>query len=159
MRPILFAIVLASLGLTSACGQSAATPDAKAAADALTGVAEGTSPQCKLFSPTEIAAYIGEPVNVGQDAAGGCQWTAKDGSGDVIVAVVPAANHEPPKSAEGYRPLTAPGQGGFVAPYLGGWLAGAIVGERAVRVSVDGQTASADQAETLLSEAANRLGG
>lgn len=152
-------LIVAVFGcMISACEKPAgARGQAQTATSAGPDVAAGVSPQCKLFSQKQVETYIGEPVLPGEDVAAGCQWRAKDGSGDVIVAVVPAANHEPPKGSDGYEALAAPGAGGFTAPYLGGWIAGAVIGEEALRVSVDGQTASRASVATLLSDAAARL--
>ena len=116
MKGIGAALVVASLGLT-ACSrepQAAAPAEAREAKDKLTGDAAGTpadNPQCQLFTPAEVANYIGEAVSPGQNAAlgTGCQWLAADGTGDVIIAVVPSSYHEPPSSAPGYRAVPAVG--------------------------------------------------
>ena len=120
--------------------------------------AQPDNPQCKLFTAADIAKYIGEPVSPGQnDALGnGCQWLAADGSGDVIVAVVPSSYHEPPSAAPGYRVLPDVGVKGFVAPQLDGWVAGAVVGEDAIRVSAAGATASEATTVSLLQDTMKR---
>ena len=155
MRAMLLVAALIGGCPLSARGKQTQARKTAAAITETTG--GGASPQCKLFTPKEVATYIGEPVGPGQDSAGGCQWVAKDGSGDVIVAVVPAANHEPPKGSSGYEALGAPGTEGFTSPYLDGWLAGAIVGDQALRVSVAGQSASRATAAALLTDSAKRL--
>jgi hypothetical protein len=163
MTRIPAAVLGASLTL-AACGgapQSAVPAEAQKAAAAVTGdagVAAADNPQCKLFTAVEIAKYIGEPVSPGQNAAlgTGCQWLAADGTGDVIVAVVPSSYHEPPTGAAGYRALADVGSKGFVAPQLDGWVAGAIVGEDAIRVSVAGATASDATAVSLLQDTIRR---
>lgn len=154
-------LIVAAIGcMIPACDKpedARAKAQKAATAVSVAGGPPGANPQCKLFSQKEVGTYIGEPVLAGEDVAGGCQWRAKDGSGDVIVAVVPAANHESPRASEGYQAtLAAPGSDGFTAPYLGGWIAGAIVGEEALRVSLDGQTASRAGAAALLRDAAKR---
>jgi hypothetical protein len=153
------AVLCASMTL-AACGgaEKPAPAEAQKAAAAVTGDASTTAadnPQCKLFTAAEIGQYIGETVSPGQNAAlgTGCQWLAADGTGDVIVAVVPSSYHEPPTAAEGYRALPDVGSKGFVAPQLDGWVAGAIVGEDAIRVSVAGATATEATAVSLLQAA------
>lgn len=133
--------------------------DAKKTAAALRGDDKHTAagnPICKLFSRVEAARYIGEPAGAGHNAAGGCQWSAEDGSGDMIVAVVPASYHDPPKRSPGYKALADVGAEGFVAPYMDGWLAGAIVGKEAIRVSVAGAGASEATAVALLQDTIKR---
>jgi hypothetical protein len=151
--------VFASLGLT-ACSrepQAAAPAAAQQAKDKLTGDAAGTpadNPQCQLFTPAEVVKYIGEAVSPGQNAAlgTGCQWLAADGTGDVIIAVVPSSYHEPPSEAPGYKAVPGVGTKGFVAPQLDGWVAGAVVGEDAIRVSVAGASAGEATAIQLLQD-------
>ena len=81
----------------------AETPKTATVAAADPSGAQADNPQCKLFTAAEIAKYIGEPVSPGQNAAlgTGCQWLAADGTGDVIVAVVPSSYHEPPSDRRG----------------------------------------------------------
>jgi hypothetical protein len=120
-------------------------------------MAAANNPQCKMYSVAEAARYIGEPVEPGHNSAMGlgCQWLAKDGSGDMIVAIVPASYHEPPSHAKGYKTIPV-GIKGFVAPQLDGWVAGAILGKDAIRVSVAGQGASETTAVELLKETIKR---
>jgi hypothetical protein len=161
MKPALASLLVTSLVL-SACGgsSSSAQSDARKAAAALTGddkQAAADNPQCRLFKPAEVAKYIGEPVSAGRNAMGGCQWvttkTRSDGSqGDVMVIVVPARYHERPRLAKDFRDVPDVGEKGFVAQDMGGWIAGAIVGQDAVRVSVEGATASEPNAIGLLKE-------
>ncbi|MEO7273280.1 MAG: hypothetical protein ABI211_14885 [Vicinamibacterales bacterium] len=150
--------------LPTACGGAKPEPPAAEAprtasvpaADA--SGAQADNPQCKLFTVADIAKYIGEPVSPGQNAAlgTGCQWLAADGTGDVIVAVVPSSYHEPPSAAPGYRALADVGVKGFVSPQLDGWVAGAIVGEDAIRVSAAGATASEATTIALLQDTMQR---
>ena len=149
--------------LLVACGKPGVPAEAEKTRAALTGDDKQTVAQnaeCQAFKPAEIAGYIGEPVNAPVNAASGlgCQWTAKDGSGDVIVTVVPANYHEKPSQQAGYKTLPAPGTEAFVAPYFDGWLAGAITGKSAVRVSTAGAKASEATTIGLLTDAAKRLG-
>jgi hypothetical protein len=160
---IVFALVVGTF-VSSACGVSkteppaAETPKTASVPAADASGAQADNPQCKLFTAADIAKYIGEPVSPGQNAAlgTGCQWLAADGTGDVIVAVVPSSYHEPPSAAPGYRALPDVGVKGFVSPQLDGWVAGTIVGEDAIRVSAAGATASEATTIALLQDTMNR---
>ncbi len=157
------ALLFAACCLLTACGKPGVPAEAEKTRAALTGDDKQTAaqnPECQAFKPAEIAAFIGEPVNAGVNAAAGmgCQWTAKDGTGDVIVTVVPAGYHEKPSAQKGYRTLPTPGTEAFVAPYFDGWLAGAITGPNAVRVSTAGAGASEATTISLLTESAQRVG-
>ncbi len=162
-RHPLLALTLAS-AISSACGGATTeaprpeTPSIATVPAADPSGAQADNPQCKLFTAAEIAKYIGEPVSPGQNAAlgTGCQWLAADGTGDVIVAVVPSSYHEPPSTVAGYRALADVGVKGFVAPQLDGWVAGAIVGEDAIRVSAAGATASEVATVSLLQDTIKR---
>lgn len=138
-------------------GSTKASAEATATAIRTAGGSDAAGRVCAMFTPAEIAVFAGEPVDAGKGETGdvGCQWSASDGSGDVIVAVVPAGNHEPPKSSKNYAEV-AVGEAGFVSTYLDGWIAGAIDGKQALRVSVAGAEASAKSAEALLKEAVDR---
>ena len=138
------AIVVATL--LAGCGSG----DAQKTATAITAAQSVGTGACAMFTATEAGAFIGESVDAGKDDGGGCQWTASDGSGDVIVAVVPAKNHEPTKGSATYRALPDIGGEGFVSKYLDGWIAGAIKGDSALRVSVAGNGASEATAIDLL---------
>jgi hypothetical protein len=161
MKPILAFVLLGAL-LFGACGSgaSSAQTDAQKVAAALTGddkQAAADNPQCRLFTSAEVAKYIGEPVSAGRNAMGGCQWvttkTRSDGSrGDVMVIVVPARYHERPKLAKGFKEVPDVGEKGFVAQDMGGWVAGAIAGKDAVKVSLDGASAGEASAIALLKE-------
>jgi hypothetical protein len=157
-------LVLVSI-LVAGCdrGGGAVPPDATKTADALTGDAQGEAsdtPQCKLFKPSELTAYIGEPVAAGINAGmgTGCQWLAKDQSGDVMVVVVPADYHSAPTLADGYRELPEMGEKAYVAPEMGGFVASALAGADSVKVSVAGDEASPDRAIALLKETLKRRG-
>jgi len=143
--------------ILAACTQG--SEEAKGTADVVPAGgnnAVADDPVCTLFSKAEAARYIGEPAADGQGSAGGCQWNAADGSGDMIVAVVPAGNHEPPKQSRAYKPLADAGTEGFVSTYLDGWIAGAVIGEEAIRVSVAGAGASEATAVALLKDTIKR---
>ena len=73
-------LVLALALSLAAWGQSAsiAAQQAQQTANALTGDAAGRAadnPQCRIFTPEEIATYLGAPAKVGTNAAmsAGCQ--------------------------------------------------------------------------------------
>jgi len=158
-----FAFTLSAAALGACGGPKAETaisevPTTATVAAADPSGAQPDNPQCELFTAAEIAKYIGEPVSSGQNAAlgSGCQWLAADGTGDVIVAVVPSSYHEPPRAAPGYRALPDVGSQGFIAPQLDGWVAGAIVGEDAIRVSAAGATASEATTVSLLQDTIKR---
>ena len=109
-----------------------------------------------LYMPF-ASTVVPTPIAAKNAALGtGCQWLAADGTGDVIVAVVPSSYHEPPSAAAGYRELADVGVKGFVAPQLDGWVAGAIVGEDAIRVSAAGATASEVATVSLLQDTIKR---
>jgi hypothetical protein len=144
------------------CQQSSAVADQQAAMKVVTGDDQQDASAnwtCRMFSQTEVAGYIGEPVGAGENAAmgSGCAWAAKDGDGEVVVAIVPADDHEPPRSAPNFLKLGSPGKDGFAVPQLGGWVAGAIVGTRAIRVTAMGNEASEANAARLLGDVASRL--
>lgn len=149
----------------AACGDSATKPgggvpdEAKKAADALTGGSDtSNNALCKLFTPAELEHYAGEPLKGPENAASGsgCQWPAKDDTGDVLIQIAPRAYHPNPKLADGYKALPEFGPEASVVPDMGGWIARAIVGEDSVNASVAGQGASADQAVALLREVLKR---
>ena len=159
MRQLVVPSLIALLAFTG-CQKKDAVADQQQAMNVITGddhLAAAASPTCKLFSRAEAGSYIGEPVGPPENAAmgTGCAWSAGE-SGEVVVAIVPADNHEPPKAAAGFRKIDAPGRQGFVVPDMGGWIAGAIVGEKAIRVTVIGKDASERSAIRLLTEAASR---
>jgi hypothetical protein len=154
-------IALALCCVIAACskpsGEAAATADALRSSTSATGAAS-TDPVCKLYSSDDAAHYIGKPANDGALSMGGCQWAAQDGIGDMMVQVVPARYDEQPKAARGYRKLPDIGTNAFVSTFMDGWIAGAVVGEEAVRASVSGKGASDATAIALLKETIKRRG-
>ena len=148
--------------LSASSVEAADAVDPKKLADVLTGDAKGAAannPQCKLFSSAEIAQYLDQPVDAGQNSAGGsgCQWLAKkDDSADAVVQVVPARYFAEPSGSKGFKPLPNIGTKGFVAPQWGGWSAGAIVGEVGIWVNLSGKTAKESAAIALLQETIKR---
>jgi hypothetical protein len=147
--------------LTTACGGNAAKSEAQKTAAALSGAdsaAAAANPQCKLFTPSELATYAGERLSAGEVAAmgSGCHWAAVSGDGSVLIQVVPAEYHEPHSGAPGFRQVSDVGTKGFVESELGGWNAGAITGTDAVVVAVSGPKASDAVAIALLKETVAR---
>lgn len=145
-----------ALGLAG-CGK----PEAGAPAAQAAQAAAPANPLCAMFTAEEAGKYIGEAVKAGETAAigTGCQWDSKAGDGYVQVQVVEARHHVPATGAAGYRALPDVGQQGFVTPELGGWAAGAIQGEQAVAIAINGGGASEIKAVELLKEALKRKGG
>lgn len=159
MRYLLFGSVAASI-LLCGCQKHDAVDDAKQAASVLNGDDQhsaSANPTCRMFSSSEAASYIGEPVGAPENGPSGCSWPAADGDGEMMIAILPAADHERPSEGEGLKALAFPGSEGFVIPQLGSWVAGAIVGDKAIRVTVMGQGASEASAAKLLTDAAARL--
>ena len=94
MKPQILLLAGALLGVCTASAQ-----DPKKAAGILTGDAKGsaaTNPMCKLFTAAEASKYVGKAVGAGENAAmgSGCQWTANDDDGDMMVQIVSASYHE-----------------------------------------------------------------
>jgi hypothetical protein len=161
MRITTVACCLLAAALTACGGSGAAQTDAKKTAAALTGedkVAADKNPQCQIFTPAELAKYVGEPLSPGHDAAmgTGCQWLGRSQNASAMIQVVPARYHEPHKGAEGFKKLPEVGTQGFVEMSMGGWNAGAITGPQAVVVSVQGAAASEATAVALLTETIKR---
>ena len=157
MRYLIAALTLAMLFATSAIGQ---TTDPKSLKDQFTGDAKGqpsANPQCNLFTQTEIAAYVGAEVGVGENAAGGagCNWHDKSYGASVTVSVVSPNYFPEPTEVKGFKRLPEVGSKGWVAPDLG-WSAGAVVQGAAVVVVVSGKKATEASAIALLQEAIKR---
>jgi hypothetical protein len=164
MRATNGVILALILGLT-ACGQSSPTAaqKAKQTADALTGAGAGTAatnPQCRMFTRSEVAAFLGAPAKAGTNAAAGtgCQWASVtgDGSSFVMLQIVRASDHSPPSAAPGFKKLSDVGARGFVVPQLGGWQAGAIQGAKSINVVTSGKTTSEVQTIAFLRQAVTR---
>lgn len=137
--------------------EASATADALKSSTSATG-ASSTDPVCRLYSSDDAAHYIGKPANNGELSMGGCQWTARDGIGDMMVQVVPARYDEQPTGSRGYRKLADVGSNAFVSTFMDGWLAGAVVGKEAIRASVSGTGVSDATAIALLKETIKRHG-
>lgn len=157
MRYLLFVITFATLLTTSAHAQ---TPDPNKLKDQITGnakAAPSANPQCKLFTPTEIAAYAGAEVGPGENSAGGlgCNWHNKTYSASVTVSVVPPNYFPEPTAVKGFKRLPGVGSKGWVAPDSG-WSAGAVVQDKAVVVVVSGAKSTEAAAVALLQEAIKR---
>ncbi len=133
---------------------------AKKHAERLTGDAAGkaaNNPQCKMFSPAEIASYLGVTVEPGQNAAGGssCSWSDKAYEATALVQIVPARFHSPPSLVKGFKLLPGVGTKGWVAPDAG-WTAGTIVDDVAIIVGLDGKKADEAAVVALLKETIKR---
>jgi hypothetical protein len=169
MRHAPYSLALVFTVGLAACGQSgsSAAQQAQQTADALTGDAASdaaNNPQCKMFTLTEIATYLGAPAKLGTNAAmgTGCQWTGvtNNGAQFVMLQIVDARYHEPPSaSVAGYKKLADVGTRGFVVPGIGGWQAGAIQGDKSINVVTSGATTSEAQAVAFLREVLKRAGG
>lgn len=159
MALLLVTIVACSNADSPAADETKALSEAEAMAAQLQGTA-ADNPLCRLFTPAELAAYVGEPLERGENAAmgTGCMWWAADGEGDVLIQVAPKDYHANPYLAEGYKELPDVGTDGNVSQAMGGWVAAAVVGEETVVASVTGKTADAGQAEALLRETIARRG-
>ena len=114
------------------------------------------APACKVYTQAEASAWVGAKVQPGELATGGCQWAVEDGSGSMMLTIVPASYNERPTQQQGFRELPDIPAEAFVAPYFDGWLAGAVVGSDAVRVSLDGPAASEAKTVELLRDAIKR---
>jgi hypothetical protein len=167
MRHTPCALALALTLVVAACAKpapSATAQQAQATADILTGDAGGdpaNNPQCKMFTPAEVADYAGAPVGAGRNAAmgTGCQWlgVAGDASGTVLLQIVDASDHVPPSGAAGFKKLSDVGTRGFIVPQMGGWQAGAIQGRKSIDVTT-GSASSEAKTEALLRAALERMG-
>jgi hypothetical protein len=154
---VVVSLLFACCTAVYAQGKAAAEKEARV----LKGDAKGAAvnnPQCKLFSAAEASRYIGATVTSMENAGMGfgCQWAVGGGNGAMMVSVVPARYHEPPKLAQGFKKLPDVGVQGFVVPEMGGWGAGSILGPQAIRVSLDGKGASELKVIELLKETMKR---
>ena len=150
MRTMLFSCCLLAALLAGCGGDAGAQTQAKKGAD--------DNPACHLFTPAELAKFVGEPLSAGHVAAmgTGCQWEGRSENSSAMIQVVPSRYHEPHKAAKGFRNLPDVGTQGFVEASMGGWNAGAITGAQAVVVSVQGPAASDANAIALLKETIKR---
>lgn len=158
MRYPVFVISLAAV--LAAPPANAQTPDPNKLKDQITGNAKAppsVNPQCKLFTPAEIAAYAGAEVGSGENSAGGlgCNWHNKTYSASVTVSVVPPNYFPEPSAVKGFKRLPGVGSKGWVAPDSG-WSAGAVVQDKAVVVVVSGAKSTEAAAVALLQEAIKR---
>lgn len=144
------------------CGTSSPnlSGEAENKAAVLSGDSKGgaaANPQCRSFTPQEVATFIGKPVEAGRNAAGGtgCQWVATDGNGSAMFQVLTADYHSPPSAAPGFKELTNVGEKAFVVPETGGWAAGAVRGGSSINVSTP-MGASEESTVAFLREAIKR---
>jgi hypothetical protein len=145
------------------CGTSSSNlpGEAENKAAVFSGDTEGdaaSNSQCRSFTPQEVAAFSGKPVEAGRNAAGGtgCQWVARDGNGSAMFQVLTADYHSPPSAAPGFKELGNLGEKGFVVPETGGWAAGAIQGQSSINVSTP-VGASEESTVAFLREAMKRM--
>jgi len=148
------------LMIALAGGSAAQSNDPNKVKDQLTGDAKGSAaanPQCKLFTPAEIAVYLGAAVAAGKNAAGGagCSWAATAGAGQAIVSVIGPSYFPEPSMVKGFKPLQGIGKKAWVAPDSG-WSAGALLGDVGVVVILDGKKANEAAVVALLQEAIKR---
>ena len=139
---------------------SAQATDPSKLKDQLTGDAKNSAaanPQCKLFTPSEIAAYLGKAVGAGENAAGGagCSWADKEYDAQALLTVVGASQFPEPSLVKGFKRLQGIGDKAWVAPDSG-WSAGALVGDSAVVVNLDSSQANAAAVVAFLREAVKR---
>lgn len=151
-------VLVILMGLASLA--SAQTNDARKLKDQLTGDAKGSAaanPQCKLFTPAEISAYLGTSVGAGENAAGGagCSWSDKNHEAQAIITVVGPSYFPEPKLVKGFKRLEGLGKKAWVAPDSG-WSAGALLDDAAVVVNLDGKKASEASVVALLQETLKR---
>jgi hypothetical protein len=128
--------------------------------DALTGDTKGSAsanPQCQLFSPAEIATYVGVRVGAGKNAAGGagCQWVDSGDESDAILTIVAPRYYEEPSLVKGFKRLPGLGKKAWVAPDAG-WRAGVLLDDVAIMVSLDSKKASEAATVAFLQEAMKR---
>lgn len=158
-------LTLAAAVCLAAFAAFAQEPGPERLADILAGDAAGeaaANPQCLLFTPDEIAGFLGAPVEAGVNAGMGmgCQWLARgDAGGDAMVTVVPADYAERPSLAPGFAEVPSLGPDGFVVPELGGWAAGVASGAEFVKASLAGPGASPERTVEFLRDALARRGG
>jgi hypothetical protein len=156
-RWISTAILVALAGLGFA---TMAQTDPKKLKDTLTGDAKGSAannPQCKLFTPAEIAGYLGTTVGAGENAAGGsgCSWHDKDYEVLAYVNVIGPDYYVEMSGAKGFERLQGIGKKAWVAADSG-WTAGALFDDSAFVVNLDSPKASKAAVVALLQEAVKR---
>lgn len=85
------AVTVIIMGFTAACGGSSSGPDEPAAGQQAAPASQSrTADACRLLSPAEIAAAVGNAVNAGQPEAGPevCDWdTDKPDDVSVLLTV------------------------------------------------------------------------
>lgn len=125
----------------------------------LTGTswAQGTDvgSACKLFTPAEIAAYLGTVVGQGVGQGSSCQWTDKDYEAQAILAVVGPDKFEEPSLVKGFKRLPGVGKKAWVAPDAG-WRAGVLLDGAAILVNLDSKKMNEATTVAFLQEAIKR---
>lgn len=116
------------------------------------------NPECKLFTPAELATYAGVPLGPPGNATGGCVWNPRSGDAlGVMLTVVPASYHPLPRRPRKFRELPDVGQQGYVTTVLGDWSAGAIKGANSINVTVSPEHSSEAKTIELLKVALQRV--
>lgn len=150
--------------LLAGAAATAQEVDPQALADTLTGDAAGSAeanPQCRLFSPEDIAGFLGEPVGPGENAGlgMGCIWYTEGYAATAMVTVVPADYAERPWGVAGFTEVPDLGTDGYAVPEFSGWAAGVVVGDDFVKVSLDRTGVEAATTIDFLRETLARRGG
>lgn len=98
---------------TAAPGQAGA-PQSSVAPAATAAIEPGGASDglCALFTPDEIAAYVGAPVDRGlaNSQINTCVWSALEGDGYVLLQQIPADYYEEHSLSAGYHKITGIGE-------------------------------------------------
>ena len=165
-----FEIVFLLLGLTmTSCSGSKEHGSANLPGAASTvspgATANAPSRLCSLFTNAEIKQILGAPVGDGKVAGpmdSACQWEGNSAGDEGVYAQIQLINGtrywEKHSGAKGYEVLPGIGKEAFVATSLGGWEAGTVNDKAVVFVSLNGGSASRDNAVKFLRSTLQKLG-
>jgi hypothetical protein len=127
--------------------------------------ANAPSRLCSLFTTAEIKEILGAPVGDGKVAGpmdSACQWEGNSAGDEGAYAQVQMINGtrywEKHSGAKGYEVLPGIGKEAFVATSLGGWEAATVNDKAVVFVSLNGGSASRDNAVKFLRSTLQKLG-